>query len=70
LNGAASDTTSIYEARNSLGGAYRILFRQWRLVFGIGAMNRAHGHGTETLVTLWREWRKYAMAARSYPAVD
>jgi hypothetical protein len=34
-NGATSEATSIYDARNSLFSAYRTLFRQWRLVFGI-----------------------------------
>jgi membrane protein DedA with SNARE-associated domain len=36
LNGAASEVTSIYDARNTLGSAYRTLFNQWRLVFAIG----------------------------------
>ena len=40
LNGAASEATNIYDARNSLGKAYRTLFAQWRLVFAIGDMNR------------------------------
>jgi len=37
LNGAASEATNIYDARNSLSFAYRTLFRQWELVFAIGA---------------------------------
>jgi len=40
LNGATSEATSIYDPRNSLFSAYRTLFRQWRLVFAIGARNR------------------------------
>src|SRR6266403_1396466 len=40
LNGASSEATSIYDARNSLLSAYQTLFRQWRLVFAIGAANR------------------------------
>ena len=44
LNGATSEATSIYDPRNSLFSAYRTLFRQWRLVFAIGASNRANGH--------------------------
>ena len=44
LNGAASEATSIYDTRNSLFRAYAILFRQWDLVFAIGAANRKLGH--------------------------
>jgi len=43
LNGAASEATNIYDARNSLWSAYRQLFRQWDLVFAIGAANRQRG---------------------------
>jgi len=70
LNGATSEATSIYDARNSLLSAYRTLFRQWRLVFGIGASNRANGHAPSSLVALWRNWRQYSAAALSYPLAD
>ncbi len=70
LNGASSEATSIYDARNSLMSAYRTLFRQWRLVFAIGAANRANGHAPSSLLTLWREWRQYSVAALSYPLAD
>jgi hypothetical protein len=36
LNGASSEATNIYDARNSVRSAYRTLFRQWRFVFEIG----------------------------------
>jgi membrane protein DedA with SNARE-associated domain len=70
LNGATSEATSIYDARNSLFSAYRTLFRQWRLVFAIGARNRANGHAPTSLTTLWRNWRQYSAAALSYPLAD
>lgn len=70
LNGAASEATNIYDSRNSLGTAYRTLFEQWRLVFQIGAANRARGVAPCSLATLWREWRKYCRAASSYPIAD
>ena len=70
LNGAASEATNIYDARNSLGTAYRTLFDQWRLVFQIGAANRARGAVPSSLLDLWREWRKYCRAALSYPVAD
>jgi hypothetical protein len=70
LNGATSEATSIYDARNSLFSAYRTLFRQWRLVFAIAARNRANGHSPSPLAALWRNWRQYSNAALSYPLAD
>jgi membrane protein DedA with SNARE-associated domain len=70
LNGATSEATSVYDARNSLFSAYRTLFRQWRLVFAIGARNRANGHAPSSLIVLWRNWRQYSVAALSYPLAD
>jgi len=70
LNGATSEATSIYDPRNSLFSAYRTLFRQWRLVFAIGARNRANGHAPSSLMELWRNWRQHSAAALSYPLAD
>jgi len=70
LNGATSEATSIYDPRNSLFSAYRTLFQQWRLVFAIGAINKANGHASSSLATLWRNWRQYSAAALSYPLAD
>src|SRR6266508_2237968 len=70
LNGASSEATSIYDPRNSLISAYRTLFRQWKLVFAIGAANRARGCRPSPLRTLWRGWRQYSVAALSYPCAS
>lgn len=70
LNGAASEATSIYDARNSLWAAYRMLFRQWELVFAIGAANRRRGCEPTPLSLVWKKWREYVRAAASYPAAD
>jgi len=70
LNGAASEATSIYDARNSLWTAYQILFEQWDLVFAIGAANRKRGIATTKLSLVWREWRNYAALSATYPAAD
>lgn len=43
LNGVSSESTHIYDPRNSLWTAYRTLCAQWRLAFAIGADNRARG---------------------------
>jgi hypothetical protein len=70
LNGATSEATSIYDARNSLFSAYRTLFRQWRLVFAIGAANSANGHAASSIAGLWQNWRQYSAAVLSYPLAD
>ena len=43
LNGVTSEATSIYDPKNSLFTAYKILFDQWRIAFEIGALNRKRG---------------------------
>ena len=43
LNGATAESTDIYDPNRSLVSAYRQLFKQWALVFTIGAANRAAG---------------------------
>jgi hypothetical protein len=70
LNGAASEATSIYDARNSLFAAYRTLFRQWDLVFAIGAANRRRGAAPASFQLVWKKWREHAGVAATYPAAD
>ncbi len=43
LNGITSEATSIYDPRNSLFEAYRVLFRQWDLASEIARQNRKSG---------------------------
>jgi membrane protein DedA with SNARE-associated domain len=70
LNGAASEATNIYDARNSLWTAYRTLFQQWDLVFAIGAANHRRGCATTKVSIFWRKWRDYSSLAATYPAAD
>ena len=70
LNGAASEATSIYDARNSLWSAYRMLYRQWRLVYAIGAANRARGAQGPGLWAIFSDWLRYRRVAAAYPMAD
>jgi len=70
LNGAAAEATNIYDARTSLWAAYRTLFRQWELVFAIGAANRAQGVASTPPLELVRIWRSASQLIASYPAAD
>jgi pimeloyl-ACP methyl ester carboxylesterase/membrane protein DedA with SNARE-associated domain len=61
LNGVTSEATHIYQPGTPLIAAYRVLFRQWRIAFDIGAENRRRGtHPTSghTLVQLTREYMR------------
>jgi hypothetical protein len=70
LNGAASEATSIYDSRNSLCTAYRMLYRQWRLVYAIGAANRRCGFRAPGLRALLADWFMYQRQAAEYPIAD
>jgi len=43
VNGVTSEATHIYDPKNSLWTAYRVLFKQWQIAFEIGAQNRKRG---------------------------
>lgn len=54
LNGVSSESTNIYDPKFSLLAAYRILFRQWRIAFEIGAENANRGARPLRLLELFR----------------
>lgn len=70
LNGASSEATNIYDERNTLWAAYRMLYRQWKLVFEIGSANRARGFRPPTLLSLAIDWLAYSRQSAYYPAAD
>ncbi len=43
LNGVTSEATSIYDPKNSVFDAYRVLFQQWQIAFEIGRQNYQRG---------------------------
>ncbi len=63
LNGVTSESTNIYDPRFSLADAYRVLFRQWRLAFEIGAANIMRGATPATV-------RELLLLAAGRPAYD
>jgi len=70
LNGAASEATNIYDSANSLWSAYRTLYRQWQLVYQIGAANRRGGHRPAALLGVLRDWMDFSRRAMEYPIAD
>jgi hypothetical protein len=43
LNGVSAEATHIYDPKVSLLEAYRVMFKQWKMAFEIGAANRGRG---------------------------
>ncbi len=70
LNGAASEATNIYDECNSLWSAYATLYRQWRLVYQIGAANRGRGHRPASPLGVFRDWMEFTRQAVEYPLAD
>lgn len=67
INGAGAESTHIWDAKMTLGRAYRALFRQWRILFEIGAANRKRGARPLGGARLLRDCFWYRSLARRYP---
>ena len=63
LNGVTSESTNIYDPRNGVWTAYRVLAAQWKLAFEIGAANRRRGATATSPLGLWRLARQYRCQA-------
>lgn len=57
LNGVTSEATSIYDPKNSLFYAYKLLAQQWQLAFEIGHLNTTRGFKATGLIDLVRHIR-------------
>jgi membrane protein DedA with SNARE-associated domain len=64
LNGVTSEATHIYDPKNSLFAAYRILFEQWRIAFEIGARNLRRGAQLTSISTLVKLMIAYQESAK------
>ena len=70
LNGAASEATNIYDARNSLLSAYRTLYQQWKIIYAIGDANRTAGHRPTTIFAVVKDLYWYWKISAAYPIAD
>ncbi|MBI5863633.1 MAG: carboxylate--amine ligase, partial [Planctomycetes bacterium] len=59
LNGVTSESTNLYDPDWSLFRAYRVLFRQWKLLFEIGAANRRLGCRPSRLGSVLKDVRAH-----------
>jgi membrane protein DedA with SNARE-associated domain len=70
LNGASAESTNIYDPDASLLNAYRQLFRQWSIVFAIGAANRANGVHTSSPRRLFDLVRAHFLQKPAFDVAD
>jgi hypothetical protein len=70
LNGATAESTNIYDPSGSLLGAYRQLFRQWSLVFAIGAANRDRGAAVSSPARLYSLLRAHLSTKAAFETSD
>lgn len=70
LNGATAESTNIYDPDATLLSAYRQLFRQWSIVFEIGAANRAAGAAVTPVRRLLELVRAHLTAPAPFPVSD
>jgi membrane protein DedA with SNARE-associated domain len=67
INGVSSEATSIYDPKNSLCDAYRVLFRQWEIIFAIADENRARGLRPIPIGSIWGSWTRCRREPHSIP---
>ena len=70
LNGAASEATNIYDSSNSIWSAYATLYRQWEIVYRIGAENRRRGNRPAGLWAVFNDWLAFSGRAAEFPVAD
>lgn len=70
LNGATGESTNIYDPEGSVWRAYRLLFRQWAIVFAIGAANRRAGARVTSRRRLLELVRRHRTEAAPFPVSD
>jgi len=70
LNGAASEATNIYDSSNSIWSAYATLYRQWEIVYRIGAENRRQGNRPAGLWAVFKDWLAFSSQAVEFPVAD
>jgi hypothetical protein len=70
LNGVTAESTNIDDPHTTLYDAHRQRFRQWSIVFSIGAANRAAGAPVTSHRRLFDLVRAHLRAAEPFPVSD
>ncbi|MDZ4727466.1 MAG: VTT domain-containing protein [Leptospira sp.] len=61
LNGAMSESTNLYDPKFSIFQSYSILFKQWKILFEIGAANYKNGARVYTLSSFIQLMKQYSI---------
>ncbi|MFQ3595210.1 MAG: hypothetical protein SNJ63_03760 [Sphingomonadaceae bacterium] len=67
VNGAGAEATHIWDSRTRLSAAYASLFRQWSLIFAVGAANAGRGWQPEPFADFLRRWQRERALTPCYP---
>jgi hypothetical protein len=70
VNGAGAESTHIWDRQMTLGGAYRALMKQYRLMFEIGFENRRRGVKMPGLAELRALYGREKRLVPLYPATE
>jgi membrane protein DedA with SNARE-associated domain len=70
LNGATSEATSLYDPSWSALQAYRLLFKQWRIMYAIGARNQQRGAAVIGVIPLLKMVRRFYRERRGQLNAD
>jgi Carbamoyl-phosphate synthase L chain, ATP binding domain len=70
INGAGSEATHIWDRNTTLRDAWRAQFFHYGAAFRIAAANRARGHRSCGLRTMYRLWRRQKQLMAAYPMND
>ena len=66
-NGAGAEMTHIWDSRTTLLEAWSTLFRQFSLLFKVGAANRKRGVRPESWQSFLRQWKREKSLVDQYP---
>jgi hypothetical protein len=70
FNGGGSEAIHVWDPDTRLLEAYRDLFEQIRLLFEIGAVNRAAGHRPDGWRRFIADWRRERLLEHAYPMTE
>ncbi len=70
INGAGSEATHIWDPNTKLRDAWRAQFFHYGAAFRIGATNRARGHRSSGLRSMFALWRRQKRLMAAYPMND
>ena len=66
LNGVTSEATHIYDPRYSIFNAWKVLAKQWKVAYEIGAIQIKQGHSSSPILKILSQIFAYRKKVKSY----